>query len=107
MERLGELNALGEVGNTSIIALKSSNTEYFIPKAFAVIFFGVFLALAMIVALNWPPSRLVAAPPPAISGTGNAAVTVTAGAGTVTSTAATPSTTQPATRPGSTKGERP
>jgi hypothetical protein len=58
-KKLSELNALGEVGKSNIIALKSSNIEYFIPKAFAVLFGGILAVLVLVVILNWPPTRLV------------------------------------------------
>ena len=40
--KLSELKALQEVGKSNIVALKSSNIEYYIPKAFAVLFSGIF-----------------------------------------------------------------
>lgn len=62
--KLAELNALEEVGKANIVALKSSNIEYFIPKAFGVLFAGILIALLMVVASNWPPTKLVAPTPP-------------------------------------------
>jgi hypothetical protein len=64
-KRLDELKALHEVGASDIIALKSSNSEYFIPKAFAILFAGVLLTLPVVVALNWPPTKLVRPETPA------------------------------------------
>ena len=57
--KLGELNALEELGKSNIVALKSSNIEYFIPKAFAVLFCGMFLILILIILFNWPLTKLV------------------------------------------------
>jgi hypothetical protein len=57
--KLKELSALQEIGKSNIVALKSSNIEYFIPKAFAVLFAGILLTLLIIIALNWPPTKLV------------------------------------------------
>lgn len=39
-KKLDELHGLQEVGRSKIVALKSSNIEYFIPKAFAAPFPG-------------------------------------------------------------------
>lgn len=57
--KLAELNALEEVGKANIVALKSSNIEYFIPKAFCVLFTGIFAALILVIVFNWPPTKLV------------------------------------------------
>jgi hypothetical protein len=57
--KLNALNALDEIRSSNIIALKSSNIEYFIPKAFAVLFAAILAVLLIVVILNWPPSRLV------------------------------------------------
>ena len=54
-KKLSELNALDEVGRSNIVALKSSNVEYFIPKAFAVLFAGALIILVAIVILHWVP----------------------------------------------------
>ena len=62
--RLTELNAVDEVRKANIIALKSSNIEYFIPKAFTVLFAGIFIALTIVIASNWPPTKLVGPTPP-------------------------------------------
>jgi hypothetical protein len=56
--KLNELHALQEVGRSNLIALKSSNIEYFIPKAFAALFLAVLLAFVAVVANYWPPSTL-------------------------------------------------
>jgi|SRR5215510_2194196 len=61
-KKLSDLKALDEVRNSNIIALKSSNIEYFIPKAFACVFVGVLLVLVLVVATNWPPTKLVQTP---------------------------------------------
>lgn len=57
-KKLTELHALQEVGRSNIVALKSSNIEYFIPKAFAALFLAVLIALVSLVASHWPPSSL-------------------------------------------------
>jgi hypothetical protein len=58
-KKLNELNALSDIGRSNIVALKSSNIEYFIPKAFAVLFVAILVAIVVVVTLNWPPSSLV------------------------------------------------
>jgi len=58
-KKLTELNALDEVGRSNILALKSSNIEYFIPKAFAALFLAILIALVTITLMNWPPTKLV------------------------------------------------
>lgn len=63
-EKLKEMSALQEVGRSNLIALKSSNIEYFIPKAFAALFFSVLVALAVVVINNWPPATLAQVAPP-------------------------------------------
>lgn len=62
--KLNELNALDEVGKSNIVALKSSNIEYFIPKAFGVLFAGIFIALVIVTVSSWPPTKLVPPTPP-------------------------------------------
>ncbi|CRM89209.1 hypothetical protein [Pseudomonas sp. 22 E 5] len=57
-KELTNLNALQEVGSSNLIALKSSNIEYLIPKAFAALFLAVLIALPITLAVNWPPSNL-------------------------------------------------
>ncbi len=93
-QKLSELNALNEVENTSLVALRSSNTEYFIPKAFAVIFAATIVALAIVIGLNWPPTQLVIVPTP------------TTTASPVAATATTSSANQRSTAQGSTSNPR-
>jgi hypothetical protein len=62
--KLGELNALDDNGKTNIVALKSSNIEYFIPKAFGVLFACILIALIITIVSNWPPTKLVPPGPP-------------------------------------------
>lgn len=57
-KKLNDLHAIQEVGRSNIVALKSSNIEYFIPKAFATLFVAILVALATLVATHWPPSSL-------------------------------------------------
>lgn len=57
-KKLTELSAVQEVGSSNLIALKSSNIEYLIPKAFAVLFSAVLIALTLVVVNHWPPSTL-------------------------------------------------
>ena len=57
-KKLTELHALQEVGRSNLVALKSSNIEYFIPKAFAALFVAILVALAVLVSSHWPPSSL-------------------------------------------------
>jgi hypothetical protein len=61
--KLSELSALDEVGKSNIIALKSSNIEYFIPKAFGLLFGGILIVLVIVAVSNWPPTKLVHATP--------------------------------------------
>lgn len=56
--KLQELSALQEVGRSNLIALKSSNVEYFIPKAFGGLYLAILVALVLVVMNNWPPSSL-------------------------------------------------
>jgi len=58
-KKLSELNALDEIGKSNIIALKSSNIEYFIPKAFAALFSGIVLLLLIAALTNWQPTQLI------------------------------------------------
>ena len=60
--RLSNMDALQEVGRSNIVALKSSNIEYFIPKVFAVLFGVILVVLVIVVTSNWPPTKLVQAP---------------------------------------------
>jgi hypothetical protein len=66
---LKELNALDELRKSNIIALKSSNIEYFIPKAFALLFGAIFVALVIVTATNWPPTKLIQPSSPQSGGT--------------------------------------
>src|SRR5205085_2300456 len=50
---LGEVKAAVEIGRRQIVALKSSNSEYFIPQAFKVIFFLISIAVLLAVIFNW------------------------------------------------------
>ena len=61
-KKLSELHALQEVGRSKIVALKSSNIEYFIPKAFAALFLAILVVLVLLVATHWPPSSLARQP---------------------------------------------
>lgn len=49
---LSEINALQEKTKHNIIALKSTNTEFFIPKAFRIIFFIILLVSILTILLN-------------------------------------------------------
>lgn len=51
-KRLEEMKALQEAGRTNFIALKSTNIEYFIPKAFIVLFVSIILAVAIFILPN-------------------------------------------------------
>jgi hypothetical protein len=61
-KKLSALNALDEVGRSNVLALKSSNIEYFIPKAFGVLFVAILIAVLVVVAVSWPPTSLVERP---------------------------------------------
>lgn len=50
---LEEVKAAVEIGQRRIVALKSSNIEYFIPQAFRVVFLAVAFAVVMAVLFNW------------------------------------------------------
>ncbi len=58
-KRLSELNALHEMGKTNLIALKSSNIEYFIPKAFFVLFAAIFVCILVVAAQRWTTSPIL------------------------------------------------
>lgn len=60
--KLNASNALEELKRSNIVALKSSNMEYFIPKAFVVLFGSIFVVLLVVVVVKWPPSRLARPP---------------------------------------------
>ena len=59
-KKLQEIDALGEVGKSQIVVLKSSNIEYFIPKAFQTLFAAV-LVFVVIGAVRGP-STIVSGP---------------------------------------------
>jgi nitrogen fixation-related uncharacterized protein len=62
-KKLADLKALDELGRTNIIALKSSNLEYFIPKAFAALFFGLLVLMVIVGFTKWrPPNARQASP---------------------------------------------
>ncbi len=65
-KKLQDFDALDELGRSHIVVLKSSNFEYFIPKAFQV-FFAAVLVLVVISVIRGP-SAIVSAPS-AVSGT--------------------------------------
>jgi membrane glycosyltransferase len=50
---LEEVKAAVEIGHRKIIALKSSSIEYFIPKAFRILFILVGVAASLAGAFNW------------------------------------------------------
>jgi len=50
---LEEVKAAVEIGQRKIVALKSSNIEYFIPQAFRVLFFLISIAVLLAVIFNW------------------------------------------------------
>lgn len=60
--RLTDQNALQEVGRTNLIALKSSNIEYFIPKAFIALFVAIIIAVGAVLFCNWPLTALLQKP---------------------------------------------
>ncbi|EXI76999.1 MAG: hypothetical protein AW10_04101 [Candidatus Accumulibacter appositus] len=61
-KKLMELHALQEIGRSNIVALKSSNIEYFIPKAFGALFLTILVVLMTLVATHWPLSSLAQQP---------------------------------------------
>lgn len=61
-KKLIELHAIQEVGRSNIVALKSSNIEYFIPKAFAALFLAILVVLMSLVAIHGAPSSLAQEP---------------------------------------------
>lgn len=50
---LKEVKAAVEIGQHKIVALKSSNIEYFIPKAFRLVFLIVSVAVVAAIVFNW------------------------------------------------------
>ena len=50
---LQKSQATQQLSDQKIIALKSSNTEYLIPKAFRILFVGIIVAMLAVVGLNW------------------------------------------------------
>lgn len=56
-QKLSKINALQEVSKSNLIALKSSNTEFFIPKAFRIIFIIMFLVSIITIVIN--PSQVL------------------------------------------------
>lgn len=50
---LEEAKAAVEIGERRIVALKSSNIEYFIPKAFRLVFFLLSLTVVTAIVFNW------------------------------------------------------
>lgn len=51
-EKLTKINALQEEGQSNLIALKSSNTEFFIPAAFRIIFIVTLLISVLTIVIN-------------------------------------------------------
>lgn len=51
-KKLEEMKALQEAGKTNIIALKSTNIEYFIPKAFITLFAAIILVVTIFILSN-------------------------------------------------------
>lgn len=56
-KRLDELKATEEMFSVKIVALKSSNIEYFIPRAFQVLFVAIFAAWLFIALKHGPPQQ--------------------------------------------------
>lgn len=50
---LEDVKVAVEIGQRKIVALKSSSIEYYIPKAFRILFFLVSLAALLAVVFNW------------------------------------------------------
>jgi len=63
-KKLQDADALERVGRSKLVAMKSSNIEYFIPRAFAVLFSGVLIAVIAVTVFDWPPTKLVPSPCP-------------------------------------------
>lgn len=51
---LQDVKAAVAISQHKIVALKSSNIEYFIPKAFRIVFLTIFLGGVLAIAFNWP-----------------------------------------------------
>jgi hypothetical protein len=51
---LQEVKAAVAISQHKIVALKSSNIEYFIPKAFRVVFLTIIVASVLAIGFNWP-----------------------------------------------------
>ena len=52
-QKLEEVKAAVEIGQRKIVALKSSNIEYFIPQAFRVLFILICIGVVFAVTFNW------------------------------------------------------
>lgn len=52
-QSLEEAKALQEISSQQIIALKASNIEYLIPKAFRFLFLSIIISTLLVVGLNW------------------------------------------------------
>jgi hypothetical protein len=66
-KKLSELDALSEIHKSNIVALKSSNLEYFIPKAFVLLFGSIILVLISVLIFQRPLGRLAQSSSPANS----------------------------------------
>jgi hypothetical protein len=62
-DKLSQLNALEEVRQSDIVALKSSNIEYFIPKAFGALYFAILLVMVVFITTHWPLSSILQTAP--------------------------------------------
>jgi hypothetical protein len=51
--KLEEVKVAVEISQRKIVALKSSNIEYYIPRAFRILFFLIGVAVILAVAFNW------------------------------------------------------
>lgn len=50
---LDKVRATVAISHRGIVALKSSNIEYFIPKAFRIVFLAILIAGVLAIVLNW------------------------------------------------------
>lgn len=50
---LEDVKAAVEISQHKLVALKSSNIEYFIPRAFRVVFLAIVVAGALAIGFNW------------------------------------------------------